>query len=146
MIRKFILAGVALAGLTALAGAQNLDAIKARKELFKEMGAATKPVGAMLKKEAPFDLEAVKKALTVYSANMKKQAALFPADSKTGGDTEALPKIWEDKANFEAGLAKLDKDAAVALAAITNEDTFRANMGGVLRNCQSCHETYRVKK
>lgn len=146
MIRKFILAGVALAGLTALAGAQNLDAIKARQDLLKEMGKATKPIGAMLKKEMPFDLAVVQTALKTHSANAKKLAALFPADSKTGNDTEALPKIWEDKANFEAGFAKLDKDATAALAAITSEDTFRANMGGVLRNCQSCHETYRLKK
>ena len=42
--------------------------------------------------------------------------ALFPDDSKTGGDTAALPAIWENKSDFDARFAAFGKDAAAALA------------------------------
>ena len=65
--------------------AQNLETIKARKELFKEMGKATKDPGDMLKQAIPFDLAKVKAALAKYQENALKVAKLFPYYSKTVG-------------------------------------------------------------
>ena len=69
---------------------------------------------------------------------------LFPPDSETG-DTHALPAIWTDTADFDARFKKLGADSAAAATAITDEASFKANIMGVLKNCQGCHETYRAK-
>ncbi len=117
-----------------------------RKAILKGFGDAAKPVAGMTKGETPFDLAIVQQALATYIDGVKKLPALFPDDSKTGDDTAALPKIWEEKAKFEGIYAKLGQDAAAASAAITDQATFKANIGKVLGNCKSCHDEYRAKK
>ena len=122
------------------------DPIVDRQELMKGNGKATKDVGGMLKGDVKFDLATVQAALKVYVDTAAKAPALFPDTSKTGHDTEALPKVWETKADFDAKFVQFGKDATAAMASITDEASFKANMGPVLKNCGGCHETYRVKK
>jgi cytochrome c556 len=108
------------------------------------LGAATKTVVGMLR-GAPFDLDAVKAALKSYANAAAKAPALFPEGSD-GGDTNALPAIWENKADFNARFTKFGNDVSSASAAIVDEATFKATMPGVLKNCGGCHELYRAKK
>jgi cytochrome c556 len=144
-MRTFILAGLLVSAVAGAAYAQSA-AIEQRKALFKEMGKASGPVGAMLQGKAPFDLAQVKTALTTYSTNAAKLKELFPDDSKEGGNTEALPAIWEKKAEFVAIFDKLKADADAASAAITDEASFKATIGPIFGNCGTCHDSFRVKK
>ncbi|MCB1513262.1 MAG: cytochrome c [Hyphomicrobiaceae bacterium] len=128
------------------ASAQNLEAIKARKELLKEFGKLTKAPGGMLKQEVPFDLAAVKAALAKYQESAPKIAALFPDDSKTGGETEALPAIWENKDDVAKRFEKLAADAKAAEAKITDEFSFMDEFPKVVGNCGGCHKKYRQDK
>lgn len=143
-MKRFVLAGLALAlGATAVLAQ---DVIAQRRDIMKGVGGATRDPGAMLKGEQPFDLAKVQNSLAVYQESAKKMIGLYPADSKTGGDTSAAPKIWEDPAGFKAAFDKFGADAAAAAAAIKDDASFKANFPNVLKNCGSCHETYRVKK
>ena len=136
-----VVLGVLMAlGVTAVYADQ--DPIAARKALMKSNGAATKTIVGMLK-GAPFDLTAVQAALKNYVDTAAAAPALFPDSSKTG-DTHALPGIWDNKADFEARFKKLGADAAAAMTAVTDEASFKANVPGLLKNCGSCHETYRA--
>jgi cytochrome c556 len=118
------------------------DPVTARQNLMKGVGQATGPMGRMLRGELPFDLAAVQNSLRVYQAAGKNAPALFPAGSE-GGETKALPLIWQEKDKFNATFAKLDADATAALAAITSEATFKTEMPKVLGNCGACHTPYR---
>jgi cytochrome c556 len=120
------------------------DPIKARQDLMKANGNATKAVVPILKGQAPFDLATVQTALKAYIDAADKAPALFPAGSDTG-KTKALPAIWQNKADFDARFAKLGADSKAALAAITDEANFKANFAPVLKDCGGCHETYRAK-
>ena len=120
------------------------DPIKQRRDLMKANGDATKTVVGMMK-GAPFDLAVVRTALKNYADAAAKAPALFPDDSKTG-DTNALPAIWENKADFDARFTKLANDVDAASTAIVDEASFKATMPGVLKNCGGCHEQYRAKK
>ena len=122
------------------------DPIAARRAILKGFGDATKAPAAMLKGEEKFDLAKVQAALKTYSDGAKKLPALFPENSKTGGDTAALPKIWEDKARFESLYAKLDKDAAANMTAIVDEASFKREFPKQLGDCKACHDDYRAKK
>lgn len=119
-------------------------AIAERREMMKGDGAAIKPLIGMLKGE-PFDLKTVQASLKTFVAAAAKSPTLFPDDSKTGGGTNALPAIWENKADFDARFAKFGKDAAAALTTITDEASFKANIKSVLQNCGGCHELYKAK-
>lgn len=138
---------VTLAGLlaTGIAGTAHADALTDRQDIMKGIGDATRPIGGMLKGEAPFDLATVKAALATYATGAPKMKALFPENSRTG-KTEASPRIWSEKDKVDALFDKLAADSTAASATITDQASFKANIGKVLGNCKACHDDYRVKK
>jgi cytochrome c556 len=144
VLRK-ILFILALGALSTAAAAQNTDVIAARQEIYKGFGAATKPIGPMLKGDAAFDLATVQKALNTYVAGAQKLPALFPDDSKKGHDTEALPVIWTNKDDLNARFSKFGADAQAALGSITDKASFETGMPKVLASCGGCHKAYRAK-
>ncbi len=143
---KLIIAAAAFAALGVGAAFAQADVIKQRQEAMKATGAATGLAGKMLKGEEKFDLAKVQAGLRTYVDVAKKSPALFPDNSKTGGDTAALPAVWEKKAEFDGKFAAWGKESEAALAAIKDEATFKATMPNVMKNCGGCHETFRAKK
>ncbi|MBN8965658.1 MAG: cytochrome c [Rhizobiales bacterium] len=53
--------------------------------------------------------------------------------------------MWENKADFDAKLAKLAADAKAAEGKVTDLDSFKAVMGDVGKDCGGCHRTYRKR-
>jgi cytochrome c556 len=145
MMIRTVLAVAALAIGVAAVSAQS-DPITARKALMKENGNQAKVASAMLKGDAPFDLTKAKAVLASFQEAGEKAPALFPDNSKTGGETAALPKIWEDKADFDARLSKLASDSKAAAGTVSDLDSFKAAMGTIGKQCGGCHELYRAKK
>jgi cytochrome c556 len=145
MLRVVSIAAILAVGATAVFAAES-PSIAQRKLLFKDMSKSGKVVAPMMKGEAPFDLAKVQAALKVYSDNSKKLKDLFPDDSKTGGETEALPAVWEKKDDFMAKMAKFDQDATAAGTAIKDEATFKTEWPKVMSNCGGCHKVYKADK
>jgi len=145
MIRTvFAVAAITLAVGVAIA---EQDPIAARKSLMKANGDEAKIGVAMMKGEAPFDLDKVHKIFATFADAAAKMPDLFPADSKTGGDTAADPKIWESMEDFKTRFAKFGADAKDAAGKVTDIDSFKAAFGAIGKNdCGGCHEHYRVKK
>jgi hypothetical protein len=131
-----------MAGLT-FAQAQT-DVIAQRRAIMKGVGQANADVGKIAKGEAPFDLAKVKALLSAAQEASVKMPALFPETSKTG-DTAALPKVWQTKADFDARWKKLGEDAAALQIAVTDQASFKAKMSDFGKNCGGCHEGYRQK-
>ena len=131
--------------LSATAVVAQSSAIAERKALMKSVGAAAKQGAAFAKGSEPYDNAKAVAIFVTYANVAAKMPALFPDDSKTGGDTTASPKIWEDKAGFNAAMAKFEADAKAAQASVKDLDTFKAAFGGMGKNCGSCHEVYRTK-
>jgi cytochrome c556 len=134
---------LALGGSLALA---QQDPIAARKALMKKNGDEAKIGTQFMKGEAPFDLAKAKAIFAAYADAASKVPSLFPDTSKTGGDTAALPAIWEKKDDFNAKLKKFGEDAKEAGTKVTDEASFKAVFPTVQKNCGGCHETYRMKK
>ena len=132
--------------LATAAWAQNAAVIKERQDHLEAMGKASGNVGKMFKGEASFDLAKVQKALALFQDKAAILPKLFPGDTKTGEDTEALPAIWENKAEFEGRFPKLAESAKAASAAITDEFTFADEWPKVVDNCKLCHKKYRKPK
>lgn len=119
------------------------DVVKQREALMKELGQATRPVGAMLQGKAPFELAPVQAALDVYIKNAAVLPTLFPEGTQAGSD--ALPTVWSRYDEFKALFVKFATDAKAARAAITDEASFKANFPTVVRSCGTCHDTFRAK-
>ena len=145
MLRFATIAAALAIGATAVY-AQNADAIKARQTSMKAMSEAAKGPGGMMKGSAPFALPAVQAALKTYQDEATKAKGLFPDNSKAGADNEALPTIWEKKADFDGKWDKRAADAKAAAVAIKDEASFKAEWGKVMGNCGGCHKDYRKPK
>jgi len=140
----FAIAAVALAG--GIAAAQT-DPIATRRALMKANGDQAKIGAAMAKGEAPFDLEKARKMFATFEDAATKMPALFPPNSKTGGETAADPKIWQNMDDVKARFAKLGADSKDAIAKVTDLASFKAAFGAIGKNdCGGCHEKYRIKK
>ena len=145
MLRILLAVSAVAVGITAVV-AQS-DPIAARKALMKKNGDEAKIGAAMAKGEAPFDAAKVQTIFATFADAAAKMPALFPDNSKTGGDTAALPAIWENKADFDARFAKFGKDAKETAGKIKDLDSFKSTWGPFLKdNCGGCHEKYRLKK
>lgn len=144
MIRTVLVIAAVALGVGAATAQQ--DPIAARRALMKANGEQAKIAAAMAKGEAPFDLAAAHKALATFADAAGKMPGLFPDTSKTGGDTAADPKIWDNMADFKARFAKLADDVKAADAQVKDLDSFKAAFGVIGKDCGGCHENYRIKK
>jgi cytochrome c556 len=122
------------------------NAIKARQELMKKNGEASKLGLQMIKGEKPYDAAAAAEAMNSIATSMTEFVKLFP-EGTTGKDTDAKPEIWQNKADFDSWATKLKQDGAkAATAAKSGVDGFKGAFAVVGQSCQGCHEKYRIDR
>ena len=137
--------GVVVLAFGATALVAQTDPIAARKALMKTNGDQNRIATEMLEGKRPFNLDEAKKVFVVFAEAGEKAPALFPDNSKTGGDTAALPPVWENKADFNAKLAKFASESKAAGDATKDLGTFKIQITEVRKNCGGCHQTYRKR-
>lgn len=146
MIRRISLSIALVAGVSMLAVAAD-DPIAQRQSLMEDVGSGAKTVGGMLRGDAPFDADAAMQGMMAWRKAAQEFGALFPDGTQTGGDTEALPSIWEDRAGFEKVLSAFGEATEAAIAANPQSlEELKGAAGPVFQQCKSCHENYRVDK
>ena len=141
---KLFLAAAVAAGTAGMAFASD-DPTLERQALMKNVGAATGAGAAMAKGEAPFDAARAELVIRTMNAASLGFSYMFPEGSESGNNTEASPKIWSDRAGFNAAVDKFTADTALK-GPIADLDAFKAAFGAATANCGSCHKAYRVKK
>ncbi len=147
MIRNmFAVASIAAVALGVSVAVAQQDVIKERKDIMKANGDQAKIGAAMMKGEQPYDQAAAQKIFATFADAAVKMPNLFPDNSKTGEDTAALPKIWEDMADFKARFVKFGDDAKAAESSVKDLDSFKTAFGNIGKNdCGGCHQLYRAK-
>jgi len=143
----FAVAAVAVVAVGVTAVVAQQDPIAARKALMKGNVQNAGAMVKMMKGEMPFDAAKVQAAFAQWAETAEKLPALFPDNSKTGGETRAAPKIWQTKSDFDAKAAAFGKSVA------ENRDKAKASLDGlkaaipvVGKTCDNCHEDYRLTK
>lgn len=133
-----VLAAIAIiAGTTAV-----LAQADQREPTMKKVGSAYATLNKMNRGQQPFDSAAATAAFNAISENAKHFGTLFPPDGKPEG--RALASIWENKADFDARVAKLSADAAAAAPeAAKGEAEFKAAFAAIRPQCGGCHKIYR---
>jgi cytochrome c556 len=145
MIKRILAAAaICLIGATAVVSAENQH--ENREAAMKKNGGAMGALAAIAKGEKDYDAEVVKTSLTTIKEAITVFPTYFPPGSDKDDD-EASPKIWENKADFEAKAAKLAADADALLAQLpADKAAVGAAMGTLGKDCAACHESYRLKK
>jgi cytochrome c556 len=141
MIRTALGMGAVMLGV--LVAAAQSDPIAQRKGLMKKNNEHARELRAMTRGEQPFDAAKVNAAFTQWADTAKVLPTLFPDSSKTGGDTRALPKIWETKADFDAKDAAFAKAVADSQSKVKDLDALKVAFPEVSKACDNCHESYR---
>jgi cytochrome c556 len=145
MISKTVFYPLALAALLgASAGIADEDPGHVRHELMEDVRDAAKPVGQMLRGEADFDSATLMNTLGVFQDASAQLGGLFPEGSEGG---EAAPAIWEDRAGFEAAIAKWQEVVGVAIDANPQSlEDAKPVVGPVFQACKGCHDNYRIEE
>lgn len=148
MLRTVVVVGALLFSAGVVVAQQDL--VKQRQDVMKANGKNLGGVlSAMAKGEKPYDQAAVDAALAQLDDTAKKLPTLFPESTKglkpVESEFSASPKIWEDKAGFQARIASFAKVVTEAKAKIKDLDTLKATVPGIAKECGACHETFRLK-
>ena len=135
------LAALPLIGIAANHENATSDPVKARQELMKEIGAATKVLGDMAKGARVYDTAAATEAQAALMAAATRIPEAFETEA-TDPQSEALPAIWSDWPGFTAEARALE--TAAANADVSNLDAVRFSLRAIGKACGSCHESYRA--
>ena len=118
--------------------------IKERKSLFKQNYSHAKKMSSAIEKG---DIDKVKNLSVRMSQNYEKLIDLFPDNSKSGYDTEALPTIWIFKDDFNnlmiessTKAKKFTEIASTLLGAELKEEQKKL----IWSSCKSCHDKFRM--
>ena len=118
--------------------------IKERKSLFKQNYSHAKKMSSAIEKG---DIDKVKNLSVKMSQNYEKLIDLFPDNSKSGYDTEALPTIWIFKDDFNnlmiessTKAKKFSEIASTLFGAELKEEQKKL----IWSSCKSCHDKFRM--
>ena len=118
--------------------------IKERKSLFKQNYSHAKKMSSAIEKG---DIDKVKNLSIKMSQNYEKLIDLFPDNSKSGYDTEALPTIWIFKDDFNnlmiessTKAKKFTEIASTLLGTELKEEQKKL----IWSSCKSCHDKFRM--
>lgn len=147
-MRMMLAAAVLALGLGSALGQS--DVVKERAMLMFDQGEAFyKTLNGMARERMPYDQAKVDEAMAVLIQTSAKLQSLYPPNS-TGqspdADYFASSKVWENKADFDARLAKLKVDVAANAPKAKSLDGLKEAAAAIGQTCNGCHELYRAKK
>jgi cytochrome c556 len=119
------------------------DPISQRQALMKSNGQNSGSLNRMVMGQDPFDAVKVNAAFVAWTENASKLPALWPSPPPEGAVSRALPKIWDNKADFESRIAGFAKSVADYKDKAKTLDELKVAYPEVTKNCNGCHENYR---
>lgn len=130
----------------ALAGPN--EAVEARQAQMKVSGKSIGALAGILKGETPYDAALVKATTDAMGAAYQASIAAgsWAPESQTATIPHRMkPEFWTDTAGAAAE-RKGFEDALAAVAASTDEASFKAAFPALGASCASCHEKFRAPK
>ena len=119
------------------------EIIKERQSIFSKNYKTAKRINSL---SSNGSLDEAKILMIEMSDNYKRLLDLFPENSKTGFETEALPSIWEKKDEFNLLMTKASSNMIELTSAIDGADDVKATLGKYMwSSCKSCHSKFRAE-
>ena len=147
MIRTVVVAGVLLLGVGAVMAQQDL-AVK-QDNLMRTQGKSMYGViQKMTKGDIPYDQKAVDDAIAALQESVPTIAKVFaknPKQDVVDANYGSSPKIWQNKADFDAKVPPVAKTIADVKGSIKDVASLKVAYDKIQEKCTDCHETYRLK-
>jgi cytochrome c556 len=119
------------------------EIIKERQSIFSKNYKTAKRINSLASNGS---LDEAKILMIEMSDNYKRLLDLFPENSKTGFETEALPSIWENKDEFNLLMTKASNNMIELTSAIDGAEDVKATLGKYMwSSCKSCHSKFRAE-
>ena len=119
------------------------EIIKERQSIFSKNYKTAKRINSL---SSNGSLDEAKILMIEMSDNYKRLLDLFPENSKTGFETEALPSIWENKDEFNLLMTKASSNMIELTSVIDGAEDVRATLGKYMwSSCKSCHSRFRAE-
>ena len=119
------------------------EIIKERQSIFSKNYKTAKRINSL---SSNGSLDEAQILMIEMSDNYKRLLDLFPENSKTGFETEALPSIWENKDEFNLLMTKASSNMIELTSAIDGADDVKATLGKYMwSSCKSCHSKFRAE-
>ena len=116
--------------------------VKERMLLMKAMAENTKLIGQMLKKQTPFELNEVKRALEQLSSLSLQTPKVFEVNA-TDPKSEAKQNIWDEFDEFTKLSNDLAKSTSELAVLVEDIDDLRPTLMKISEGCKACHSNYR---
>jgi cytochrome c556 len=104
----------------------------------------------MVKGEAPYDKAKADQAIAGLLDTSSRIAAAFPESSKgkMSPDTRfsASPKVWNNRAEFEADIANLIQALKDNRAKVGTLEGLKVAYPVISGTCNTCHDEFRVRR
>ncbi|WP_440054655.1 c-type cytochrome [Pseudoalteromonas sp. T1lg65] len=148
-MKRFVIAACLSAGFITSVSANPMfesaeEAIEYRKANFQLIRYQIGNMGDMLKGKVPFDAEVFKqRANNVAQLSQMPWEAFIEGSDK--GETDALPAIWTNRAEFD-GKAKQFAEYAQALAVAAksgDKDKIAPAFRNWAKGCKDCHKSFK---
>jgi cytochrome c556 len=149
MRRTIVLTGALLLGAGVALAQSPQEQVEKTQLAMKSNLTSAIVLSDMARDKKPYDQAAVDKALAELDDVAKRFPSLFPESIKglkpAKGDFYTSPKVWTERADFEAHSATFVKAVAQAKAKIKDVDSLKAEFPDINKVCMGCHEKFRVK-
>jgi cytochrome c556 len=147
MMRTIVIVGTLALGVGAVMAQQNVAVDQ--QNLMKTQGKSMYGVlGKTVKGETPYDQAAIDTALTQLGEAVEKITTVFtpnPKEDVVNANFGSSPKIWANKADFDAKVPPVAKAIADAKGKITDAASLKVAFDAIQAKCTDCHENFRVK-
>ncbi|EAR08176.1 c-type cytochrome [Reinekea blandensis] len=144
MKKPLTVIGAGLLSVAVLAHADATGVVKERMDAMSAIGDANKPLVAISRGRADFDLTTVmNSANTIAEHSGSSLLEMFPEGS-TSDASDAKEAIWSDWETFSEYAMSMET-AAMDLAEIDNEEAFASAYREVSSNCSGCHRKFRAR-
>lgn len=120
------------------------DAIEYRQSAFSLIAYNFGDMGAMMKGKKPFEAETFAMRAANVAALSKIPFEGF-IDGSDKGETEALAKVWQDRADFDAKMKTFQENATI-LATVAQKGDQAAIKQAFMdtgKSCKGCHDAYK---
>ena len=119
------------------------EIIKERQSIFSKNYKTAKRINSL---SSNGSLDEAKILMIEMSDNYKRLLDLFPENSKTGFETEALPSIWENKDEFNLLMTKASSNLIELTSVIDGAEDMKATLGKYMwSSCKACHSKFRAE-